>query len=184
MALHVAKEDFKFNAAHFVVHAGRRERLHGHNYRVALTVEAAGGLPTTDTADAATNEGMLVDFGALKAIMRRQCAALDERFLAAGRSATVALTTSADGRNVELRVAADGDFYSFPAADVVVLPVVAVTVEELARHLLTEFVAAAAPLGLGSVLSAVTVAVGETPGQEARVTARLAPAPAPEPPVT
>jgi len=30
--VYVAKEDFKFNAAHFVCFHGYRERLHGHSY--------------------------------------------------------------------------------------------------------------------------------------------------------
>jgi 6-pyruvoyl tetrahydropterin synthase len=35
----VGKEDFKFSAAHFVAFNGFRERLHGHNYQVAVRLK-------------------------------------------------------------------------------------------------------------------------------------------------
>ena len=35
----VGKEDFKFSAAHFVAYDGFRERLHGHNYQVAVRLK-------------------------------------------------------------------------------------------------------------------------------------------------
>lgn len=38
-SLSIAKSDFKFNAAHFMVFGdGTRERLHGHNYQVSVSV--------------------------------------------------------------------------------------------------------------------------------------------------
>ncbi len=62
--LRVSKEDFKFSAAHFVAHgAGQRERLHGHNYRVALSL----------TARAVGDDGCVVDFAELKTAVRRVC---------------------------------------------------------------------------------------------------------------
>ncbi len=42
-ATRVEKEHLKFSAAHFLIFAnGSAERLHGHNYRVAVELEAAG----------------------------------------------------------------------------------------------------------------------------------------------
>jgi 6-pyruvoyl-tetrahydropterin synthase len=35
----VGKEDFKFSSAHFVAFDGFRERLHGHNYQVAVRLK-------------------------------------------------------------------------------------------------------------------------------------------------
>ncbi len=35
--LFVKKDYFKFNAAHFVINAAGRERLHGHNYTAAVS---------------------------------------------------------------------------------------------------------------------------------------------------
>ncbi|MFT4572386.1 MAG: 6-pyruvoyl-tetrahydropterin synthase, partial [Candidatus Binatia bacterium] len=34
----VSKDNFKFNAAHFIAYQGFREKLHGHNYRVSVRV--------------------------------------------------------------------------------------------------------------------------------------------------
>ena len=34
--VYVEKADFKFGCAHFIAHAGFREKLHGHNYNAAV----------------------------------------------------------------------------------------------------------------------------------------------------
>jgi 6-pyruvoyltetrahydropterin/6-carboxytetrahydropterin synthase len=61
-----------FAAAHFLTrYHGKCERLHGHNYKVFVT--AAG----TELDDG----GMLVDFGILKAALRRITAELDHSSL-------------------------------------------------------------------------------------------------------
>lgn len=169
--LFVSKEDFKFNAAHFVVHATGRERLHGHNYKVSLMI---------DSHEALGGDGFLVDFSHLKRIMRTLCKGLDERFLCPIHSPHMTTSRGEGDRsgNIELRVAHDGSFFSFPAGDCVELPVVAITVEVLARYLLCEFVEAAgrdesAVSGGWAKVDTLTVCVMETPGQEARVTKRL-----------
>src|SRR5258708_25327372 len=57
----VTKEDLVFAAAHFITLAGHRcEALHGHNYRVGVTLEGA--------LDGAS--WFVVDFAAVKSIMR------------------------------------------------------------------------------------------------------------------
>jgi len=57
-----------FAAAHFLAHYhGKCERLHGHNYRVRVTVEGAS----------LDDGGMLVDFGVLKAALKDVLAELD-----------------------------------------------------------------------------------------------------------
>ena len=40
-SLRLAKSDFKFNAAHFMVTESSREKLHGHNYAVSVRREGA-----------------------------------------------------------------------------------------------------------------------------------------------
>jgi len=61
-----------FSAAHQLrVYRGKCENLHGHNWRVRVTV--AG-----DTLDAA---GMLVDFAKLKRLLAESTSAYDHRFL-------------------------------------------------------------------------------------------------------
>ncbi len=68
----VAKESLGFSAAHFLTLPGHVcERLHGHNYRVAVTVEGP--------VDPAT--GFVVDFAVLKQVVRTVIAPLDHRVL-------------------------------------------------------------------------------------------------------
>ncbi|MBN1531409.1 MAG: 6-carboxytetrahydropterin synthase QueD [Spirochaetes bacterium] len=50
---------------------GKCEKLHGHNWRVILTVRG----------DSLDSVGLLVDFGELKAIVRKICAVFDHQFL-------------------------------------------------------------------------------------------------------
>ncbi len=78
-------------------------------------------------------------------------------------------------RQVELRVAHDGTFFSLPRGDVLCLPIANSTVEELAQYLARRLMEA---LGLPRLaergIESVTVGVTETPGQEARFTLPLA----------
>ena len=67
--------DFKFDAAHNLIHYhGKCERLHGHTYRLRVTLE---GTPDS--------EGMICDFAELKRIVndlvisKRYPAAADSR---------------------------------------------------------------------------------------------------------
>lgn len=64
-------EDF-FSAAHQLRgYHGKCENLHGHNWRVRVSVRGTELLPT----------GMLMDFGDLKKTVKEVLAALDHRFL-------------------------------------------------------------------------------------------------------
>jgi len=60
--LRLAKEDFHFSAAHFCAHGAQRERLHGHNYTVAVGVRGA-----------AAADGFVIDFSEVKAAVRAMC---------------------------------------------------------------------------------------------------------------
>lgn len=185
--LSLAKEDFKFSAAHFVAHDGGRERLHGHNYRVAVWLRGRLGA-----------DGYVIDFGEAKAAVRAVCRELDELFLLPTRSTTTAwrregggggggdgggegggCVGGGGGGNIELTVLRDGARFSLPAGDVALLPVANTTVEELSALLAARVVErlGAAALAARRVTS-LTVGVTETPGQEARVTVLVPPAPA------
>src|SRR5206468_10162587 len=73
----ITKEDLVFAAAHFITFAGHRcEKLHGHNYRASLVVE--GGLEDSSW--------FVVDFSAVKKVMRGLTAELDHRVLLPRRS--------------------------------------------------------------------------------------------------
>lgn len=145
----LAKEDFKFSAAHFTLFGdGRAELLHGHNYRVRL--ELAG-----DGLDA---EGLLVDIETVKKELRRLCSRLDSRTLIPAESAR--LRWSEEGGSVEVRF--DERTYRFPAADTLALPLVNTSIELLARMLWHDL----APHLAGSRVDTLAVAVEETAGQQ------------------
>ena len=60
---------FKFDAAHFLPeHSGKCAELHGHTYRLEVTVARKDGGLVADGSSA----GMVLDFGDLKAIVQRE----------------------------------------------------------------------------------------------------------------
>jgi 6-pyruvoyltetrahydropterin/6-carboxytetrahydropterin synthase len=154
--LQLAKSDFKFSAAHFTVFGPTdAEPLHGHNYRVAVEVAGTELEP----------EGLLIETGGLKRRVRELCEELDDRVLLPERSPHLEIDT-ADGA-VECRYA--DRVYRFPEREVLLLPVVNVTMEQLATLLwrrLADDLAAPAILHLA-------VVVEETDGQSVRVEAPL-----------
>ncbi|PYQ62862.1 MAG: hypothetical protein DMF53_12070 [Acidobacteria bacterium] len=145
----LAKEDFKFSAAHFTLFSdGRAELLHGHNYRVR--VELAG--------EGLDSEGLLVDIESLKLALRVLCAGLDSRMLIPGESARLHWERQGDAVAVRF---GERD-YRFPAADTRVLPLANTSIELLARMLWHDL----APHLAGSRVDALAVSVEETAGQE------------------
>ncbi|CAK4126639.1 unnamed protein product [Aphanomyces euteiches] len=119
----VSKDYMKFNAAHFIAFQGFRERLHGHNYRMSVTV----------TGTKVGHDGYLMDFGDIKTIARDVCRELNEHFLVPMKSDV--LKIDANDENVTL-VTEDGKTFSFPRDDCSLLPIVHSSAEELALYLM------------------------------------------------
>ena len=149
--VHVTKDYLKFSAAHFIAYPGFREALHGHNYRVSISVHGALG-----------PQGYVVDFGVVKKIARRLCDALDERMLIPVESDCLAIEEA--GPSVIVRY--ENDEFRFPRSDVALLPIVHSSVEELARYLTGALQRELAGEGIGA-LSAIEVGVEESFGQAA-----------------
>jgi 6-pyruvoyltetrahydropterin/6-carboxytetrahydropterin synthase len=149
--VHVTKDYLKFSAAHFIAYAGFRERLHGHNYRVSIALHGQLGA-----------QGYVVDFGVVKRIARRLCERLDERVMLPAQSDC--LTIREDGNSVQVRYEADD--FRFPRGDVVLLPIVHTSVEELAQYLAGELRRELDAEGVGP-LSAIEIGVEESFGQSA-----------------
>jgi len=147
----VTKDYLKFSAAHFIAYPGFRERLHGHNYRVSVAVHGPLG-----------KQGYVVDFGVVKRIARRLCERLDEHLLIPSNSDC--LTVREDGDTVIVRY--EGDEFRFPRSDVLLLPIVHSSAEELAQYLTSELRRALAEDGIEG-LTAVEVGVEESFGQAA-----------------
>ena len=149
--VHVEKDYLKFNAAHFIAYTGFRERLHGHNYRVSVEIEGDLG-----------QQGYVLDFGVVKDIAKRVCKRLDEKTLIPERSDCLRIRT--DGG--QLVVHYEADEFRFPLADVMLLPIVHSSAEELARYLLGEIRRELQSDGIDGVRT-IQVGVEETPGQAA-----------------
>ena len=119
----ITKEDLVFAAAHFITYAGHRcEKLHGHNYRVSVVVE--GGLEP--------DSWYVVDFSAVKKVMRALTGELDHRVLLPRDNPQLEVVQE----NGSVRVSYAGEpRYVFPAADCVILPIPNTTVEMLSQYL-------------------------------------------------
>lgn len=151
----VTKEDLVFASAHFITLPGHRcEALHGHNYRAGVVVE--GGLEA---------EGWYVlDFVALKRLMKRLTDELDHRVLLPRDNPKLTIARDAD----TVRVAFDGaPRYVFPARDCVILPIPNTTVEMLAQHLAGRVRTDLAASGPVVHLKAIEIEVEENFGQSA-----------------
>jgi 6-pyruvoyltetrahydropterin/6-carboxytetrahydropterin synthase len=146
----IDRDSIGFSAAHFSVLDTGAERLHGHNYRVAL--RARGRL---------RDDGMLVDFGVLKGALREECGELDHRMLVPTACPEVTVVEHADGQ-VELREGAR--HFLLPASDCRLLPVRNTTCECLAGLLLERL-----RRRLGGSPVRLEVTVEESPGQGATV---------------
>jgi 6-pyruvoyltetrahydropterin/6-carboxytetrahydropterin synthase len=121
----VTKDYLVFSSAHFITFAGHRcEGLHGHNYRVRVTIEGA-----------LNQEAFFVyDFVELKRIMKRLCDEIDHLVLLPLESERVKVFEEGDN----IRVDVDGKpRYLFPRRDCALLPIPNTTVEMLAKMLVS-----------------------------------------------
>jgi 6-pyruvoyltetrahydropterin/6-carboxytetrahydropterin synthase len=152
--VHVTKDYLVFASAHFITFAGHRcETLHGHNYRVGVTIEGA-----------LDDESWYVfDFGALKRIMRRLCDEIDHKVLLATENPRLQVVD--EGGMV--RVSYDHKpRYVFPTADCALLPIPNTTVEMLAE-LLTDRLRREPDVTAAKGLRTIEIEVEENFGQSA-----------------
>jgi 6-pyruvoyltetrahydropterin/6-carboxytetrahydropterin synthase len=152
-AIHVAKENLKFSAAHFIAYPGFREPLHGHNYQVGVRVE--GKL---------ASNGYVIDFGLIKKIVKEIVDRIDERTIVPEKSDCLKIDRPSE-RQVRIRY--ESDEFILPAADVAMLPIVHSSAEELARYIWGELVAALRQRGASGEADVIEISVAEGPGQAA-----------------
>ncbi|MBX2986364.1 MAG: 6-carboxytetrahydropterin synthase [Bdellovibrionaceae bacterium] len=151
--LHLAKQNFKFSAAHFLIFDEKSaEKLHGHNYQVTVDLEVAG------EADLA-GRGFFVDFNVFKKFIKARLDQWDEVVLLPEKHTDMKFRR--EGSSLEVRFR--DRFYVFPANEVILLPVTNTSVEQLSRLLAEEFHAAFKD----QHVARVRVSVEETRGQGA-----------------
>ncbi len=145
--LYIDKEAHKFSAAHFTIFtATERERLHGHNYSVSARIVAPMGA-----------NGFSADYNVYKRRIADLCKPLDEYMLVAGNSPYQRI----EEHNDEYWVTFAGRTLKFLQDETHLLPVVNVTVEELAHYLLAQLIS----LSEGEGLVEVELGVSSGPGQ-------------------
>ena len=146
----IAREQYKFSCAHMTVFAdGSKERLHGHNYTIAIELDV----------ERVDLQAML-PFAPIKAALGELCAAWKEHVLLAAKNPFFELMRDDD----ELEFKLCGERYVMPRQDALLLPIDNISVEALAVHvaaLLRDRIAAPGVLALA-------VTIEESPGQGAR----------------
>jgi len=117
----VGKEQLGFCSGHFISYEGSKcERLHGHNYRVAVEVEGA------------LDENFYVfDFIALKQRIKSIADELDHRMLLPASNPYIQVSES--GSSIHVRYGERE--WLFPRDDCVILPIENTTAELLAHYI-------------------------------------------------
>jgi 6-pyruvoyltetrahydropterin/6-carboxytetrahydropterin synthase len=156
--IRIARAEHKFSCAHMTVFPdGTKERLHGHNYTVAVGLEV-------ERVELAA----MIPFAPIKTAIGELCAAWKERVLVAARNPWLEIVRDAD----ELEFRLCGERYVLPRGDALLLPIDNISVEALAAHiaelLRDRLRAHALPHAI-----ALEVTIDESPGQGASCTLAL-----------
>jgi 6-pyruvoyltetrahydropterin/6-carboxytetrahydropterin synthase len=156
--IRIARAEHKFSVAHMTVFAdGTKERLHGHNYTVAVAIEV-------DRIDLAA----MVPFTPIKTAIRELCAAWKERVLLAANNPWFVVVRDTD----ELEFTLCGQRYVLPRGDALILPIDNISVEALAAHVAALLRDKLAALAVPHAAT-LEVTVEESPGQGASSTVAL-----------
>jgi 6-pyruvoyltetrahydropterin/6-carboxytetrahydropterin synthase len=117
------KEQHVFSAAHFITFNGDVcERLHGHNYRVAVVVEG----PLDENQ-------YVIDFIALRDELKAILDELDHRMLLPTTHPLIRIEEN--DREIQATFIPDERRWVFPRSDCLLLPVANTTAELLARYI-------------------------------------------------
>jgi 6-pyruvoyltetrahydropterin/6-carboxytetrahydropterin synthase len=122
----------KFSACHFIPGHDKCGRLHGHTYAVHVRLEGEKN-----------KAGYIADFYDLKRVIKKIIEVLDHRVLIPKRHPDVKLDVNK--RSVRMQVGAKK--YLFPAEDVLLLDLAAVTAEHLSEYILEKAAPAIARMG-------------------------------------
>ncbi len=159
----VSKDYLSFSSAHFITFRGHKcESLHGHNYRVGVTV----------TGQVDPECQFVLDFAVLKEILRPMVEAIDHKVLLPTASPKMTLEESGDQLTV---IYLGARRYQFPRSDCALLPVTNTTAEMLAEYFATTMQAEIEGRGFDH-LTELEIEVEESPGQAARYRVVLSPA--------
>ena len=121
-SIEIAKSYLHFSAAHFTIFsATERERLHGHNWRLAAEITGEMG-----------DDGLCFDYAIYKKILKDLCAQYDEYTLISEKSPHLEITEDDEfyfGKH-------NGRTQPLLKTDTILVPVANVTIESLAAYFL------------------------------------------------
>jgi 6-pyruvoyltetrahydropterin/6-carboxytetrahydropterin synthase len=146
--LHVVTDPDRLYCGHMTVYpGGRKERLHGHNFRIFVDIDLADG-----------SFAAMFDLDLARHALDAICARWKERLLLPAKNPYLEVVRD-DAAEIEFRLC--GDRYVMPRGDVVLVPIENVSVEGLAEHVATLLAEPLAPL---RIVSGIEVRVEELPG--------------------
>jgi 6-pyruvoyltetrahydropterin/6-carboxytetrahydropterin synthase len=152
--IHVKRDRFKFSCAHMTVFPdGSKERLHGHNYYLSLTIEL----------DSIEFKAM-IDFGPVKEALAELCASWKERTLLATENPFFEIVEDND---VEIEFLLCKQRYVLPRGDVLLLPIDNLAVEPLSEFACDRLVETLREQLKAPCVRAIEVTIEENPGQGA-----------------
>jgi 6-pyruvoyltetrahydropterin/6-carboxytetrahydropterin synthase len=150
--LFLGKESHKFSVAHMTVMPdGSKERMHGHNYQVAVAVALRD-----------VSFDNFLHFDVFKRALEAQCKEWDEHLLLPEKNRHLEVVRH-DATEIEFRLAKKR--YVLPADEVILLPVENVVVETLSQEFCRRLVARLGAALRPELCASVEVTVSETPGQ-------------------
>ena len=155
----VSKDYLVFSSAHFITFRGHQcETLHGHNYRVGVTVEGSLDDETL----------FVVDFSILKKTVRKFVDEIDHKVILPLKNPKLAFREAGAHRHVDYF---GQHTYTFPIVDCAMMPIENMTAEMIAQHFAHRTREELAAMGIRN-LTAIEMEVEESFGQSA--TYRLA----------
>lgn len=171
--LQLAKQNFKFSAAHFLIFNDHdAEKLHGHNYQVQVDIEvpdssaahlkpAAMGAPSPAAPEASGGQekGYFIDFNVFKKFIKARLDQWDEVILLPALHKDMKVTANGASLDVRFRER----HYVFPQNEVVLLQVTNTSVEQFSKLLAQDFHAEFQKYGVRKI----RVYVEESAGQGA-----------------
>lgn len=144
------KENMKFSAGHFTIFsATRREKMHGHNYTVHAAI-------TTTVKDV----GLTFDYRFYKDKIYRLCQELNGLFLLPERSEYLKIIPRKNSYYIQF----DEEEFLFPKADVRLMPLVNITLEELSQWFIGRLIEDKKELDQNQI-QGITIKVFSSPGQ-------------------
>jgi 6-pyruvoyltetrahydropterin/6-carboxytetrahydropterin synthase len=160
--IHVKRHRYKFSCAHMTVFpGGRKERLHGHNYYVSMTLELAD-----------ISFDKMIDFEPIKSALADLCASWKEHTMIALHNPYFEIKERSES---EIEFNLCGKRYVLPLEDVLLLPIDNVAVEPLSAHAADLLYQRLESVLRADTVRAFEVTIEENPGQGATTRREITP---------